>query len=67
MACLEVAVEMLNLYIFRPSLELLHLDELLDCLLNIENFKRLLEIIRLYLSEVKQVIDKEVQNVSAGI
>ena len=58
---------MLNLNLFRPSLELLHLDELLNRLLNVEHLEGLLEIIGLELSEVKKVIHEEVQNIGAGI
>ena len=60
---LKVVEEGLYLDVLAWSLECLHLHQLLNGVFNVKSLDGLFEIIGLYLGEVKEVIDEEMEDV----
>ena len=59
----KVVEKALNLYVFAWRLKCLHLYQLLNGVFHVEGLKRFLEVIGLYLCEVKQIIHEEMEDI----
>lgn len=54
---------MLDGDVFGPCLEFLHLNKFFECFFHVEHLQGLLEVVRLNLGEVKQVVYEKQQYV----